>query len=514
MDEIQYKVFILDVDVSEDVQQIDSIVNQLDVPNLTEYAVSEAAFILMPNLYDYSPDKASNFFTDNGHVATGHRAEVRIEGGIRGETLVTLFSGVLVEISHHIQGQSYRIVCTDKSIDIRSDTIHNFGLNKNNLLENAQVEFTYRGRYYYADAVAPVSDGSASGTLDGVPLTEVTSFASEGALNARNFQLTQDRTGISTETEAQNPSPALNSSYKAPLRGVSIDRIVKTILLDYGFTPPDTDIPPMTAGHPHWSHIARPGYELESSVGRNNLAFGWNGYVTDMLHNPSTGELFFLYSHRADATRPQLLKYTPSTDRWASVYQASAHAEWWQMATADFETFFIMQSTGTYEAGAPRFGTYNPSEANQASPARTSILKLDTSDNTATVFANSGTRRPQMAVHYWYGFVQGTGKLLANQPRFGFLPETRTGFHVAENAVWYRYANSTQFGLARLRTSTGAGEAVITNTIDKFNNEASFDFVLDLPNREIFGSHTTIGASGNTLRSRHLVYKRTMPTSY
>ena len=516
MKSIDWRMTILGVDVSADVEDIDVINLQLDVPNLTEYAVSEISFRLMPNQFDYSPDKSSNFFTANGAPATGHRAPVSLQAAVRGESLTTLFTGIIVELTQGVGEQFFRVVATDTSINMREGAIRNFGFDKSVILDAEQRVSGIYPEWVFPEPVTPVSDGSVSGTVDGQALTEVQNFPTEGVLDERNFRVTQDRTGVSTETLFTQSPDLFHFNLRAPLRGVSIDRIMKTVLTDYGITATDAELPQMTSSIRHWSHIARPGYETSGAVGTDpNLPpFGWSGYVTDMVRNPSNGDMFFLISHRGTNLRPQLLKYAESTDRWNVVYRATAHAEWWQLATADFETFFIMQTTGTYERGAPRFGTYNPTESTQSSPARTSILKLDTSDSTTTVFANSGVLRPQMAVHYWYGFVQGTGKLLGNNPRFGFLPETRVGFHVAENAVWYRYANSTQFGLARLRTSNGQGEAVITNAIDKFNNEASFDFTLDTANREILASHTTIGASGNTLRSRHLVYRRDMPTSY
>ena len=102
----------------------------------------------------------------------------------------------------------------------------------------------------------------------------------------------------------------------------------------------------------------------------------------------------------------------------------------------------------------------------------------------------------------------------------GFLPDTRHGFQIAGNALWYRYAtiaNPTanppvraQFGLARVRLTGGTPQAVITIDRDTFQNEASFDFVID--GNTIYGSHTNIERIGTTLQSRLLVYRRSMPS--
>ena len=512
--ETQYRITLAGQDVSEDITSVDSIQNRLDIPNLTEYAVSEVVFTLMPNRFDYAPDHDPNFFTERMHPQTGFRVPVRIEGGFRGEPLTTLFEGILIELTQVVDGQAFRFVATDRSIDLRDDTIKDFGLRKNNTLRAAAEQTTLRGEFHFHEAVSPVSDESVSGTLGGNALVPTQNFLDEGQLSERNFQIDGEGSTLLTEVAPADDNAVLNATYKAPLRGVSLNRVIRELLTAYGITPSDVKLPLMVSDTVHWSHVARPAYEIESASGTNNVPFGWNGYVTDILRNDSTGDLFMLYSHWAPQVLPQLLRYDASTDAWSGVLQASSHAEWWQLATADFDTFFILQTTGRWERGVPRLATYNPAEANSASPARTSILKATLSSGTQSTFVNSGSRRPQMAMHYWYGFRTGTGELRANNARFGFLPETRTGFVVAENALWYRYASSSNFGLARIRTSNGSGEAVITIPQDEFDNEASFDFVLDTTARKIYASHTAIGESGGNLSSRHLVYERDMPASY
>lgn len=622
---VDWKVTILGQDVSSDVEAIDSIVNTLDVPNLTEYTVSDVSLRLMPNRYEWSPSKSSNFFTQQTpmHVQSGYRARITIEGGFRGETLRSLFSGEIVEVTQILNDEAYRVIATDRSRELREDEITDFGIRKNNTIPPTPDRSSIRGQFDFAEPVIPVSRESVSAKLSGsrdtpnsTDMTFAENFADEGMLDEKKFRVSDDGSAITTETapvQAQEATLKVNATYKAPLRGVSIERVVRELLNRISLTANPTTIaedltldgtqlsgtPPtgitnpsdpdgkrltfrlkladtvsivvdgtdssdepiyevvsitsstwgittqyfktirsirsnknltpnnpvdigeasdigevnlqqMTSSNLHWSHFARPAYEIESARGNNNTIFGWNGYVTDYVRN-TNGDMYFLYSHWGGTLRPQLIKYTAATDTWGTVYQASDHAEWWQLATDDYNEFFIIQTNGSYERGVPRLGTYNPAEGS----AQTSILKVNATAGTATLPYATGTFRPQMAVHYWYGFVSGTGNLRVNNSRFGFLPDTRTGFHVAENAVWYRYANSTQFGLARIRASNGTGEeAVITINRDEFGNEASFDFTLDVSNRTIYGAHTSIGVSSGTLKSRLLVYSKSMPTSF
>lgn len=512
--EVQWEVTLLGVDISDDVEDISSLTNSLDVPVLTEYTVNDCTLQLMPNRYDYSPDKASNFFTDNMHDKTGYRASVVVKGGFRGETLKTLFSGRVVELQHDVSGQGYRLVATDRSVDLRDDTITDFGIRKNNNLRAAAEQVTIRGAFNFAEPVSPVSEDSVSATLAGTPMNEVQNLEEEGLLSERDYQVSEDGTQIITETAPTNANAVVNATYKAPLRGVSIDRVIRELLNAYDINPITAELPPAKSVEPHWSYFARPNYELASATGTNNFLFGWNGYVTDFVRN-TNGDMYLLYSHRGSSFQPELIKYTASTDSWESLHKAPSHYEWWQIATDNFTDFFIMQTSGTFQSGLPTLGMYNPGEAVTTD---TSILKVSVGATVSTTqLSNTVTQRPQLSQHYWSGFIRGTGRSLRNNERFGFLPDNRTGFYVAENAIWYRFATRSpeRFGLARARTSNlGDVEAVINIVTDEFNNEASFDFTLDVPNRTIYASHTTIGESSDTLRSRFMVYSRTMPTSF
>ena len=82
MDRSEWQVEIKDVDVSGDVESIESISSSLDTPELTEYTVSELTFSLRNRNYDYSPDKPSNFFSANGLSPNGFRAPIVIKAGL------------------------------------------------------------------------------------------------------------------------------------------------------------------------------------------------------------------------------------------------------------------------------------------------------------------------------------------------------------------------------------------------------------------------------------------------
>ena len=230
-------------------------------------------------------------------------------------------------------------------------------------------------------------------------------------------------------------------------------------------------------------------------------AYSWMGTVTDFLVD-GNGTVYALLSDRVSDVKPRLIRYEPQVDRMRVLYQASTHFEYWRLASADFDTFYILKTTGTREAGLPVLASYNPSESNTAAPPQTSVTKYVASTRARTEILNTGVaQRPQLSTFHFYG---------QQRERLGFVPDTRQNFAVARGVLWYRYASRSSFGLGRYRESDGALAMEISIRRDGRNNEASFDFFLDETGNKIYGSHTT----QTTTRSRILVYEKPLAASY
>ena len=544
-----WQVEIMGVDVSGDVEDIASLSTSLDSPELTEYTVSELTINLFNHNYDYSPDKPDNFFTQQAseqmikQSSSGFRAPVVVKARLREEraTLQTIFSGRIIEVNHTVKPGTFQVVAVDRRVDLQNNPLTNFGLAKNNKIARV-VRRGARGQHIFADSVIPISTGSVSGaTLDGMKMKQKQTLRDEGQLNALNFTVDEDGTGIETEA-VTGDNVNINLNYKAPFRGITIERAIREILARYNIAPNNIDIPIVqnrqlddngNVIYPAlWNSRGRPGYELESVQGScpNDYEFQWRGQITDYLHRPTnTGhEFFFLYSHRNAPIMPALFRYRTSDGSWTKLYEASTHQEWWRLASTNFQTFYILRSASRYEQGLPLFGTYNP--ALSASVTDTDCLKLDltfndsgavTGANRTTMLTTAGLR-PQLSMHYWYGFRNTLPRGFKTNSNYGYLPDTRHGFQIAGNALWYRFANTTQFGLARGTLDGGPtsrlrrdgqnqrAEAVITINRDTFQNEASFDFTI--ADGKIYGSHTNMERVGTEIHSKLLVYQRNMPT--
>ena len=520
-------------DISPDVEEISSISNSLDIPDLTEYTASELSLTVFNNNYDYSPDNISNVFADLGYPPNGFRTRIRVKARIvqGSNDLKTLFSGRIIELDHDVQPGTFRVIAVDRRVDLQNNPLIKFGLKKNNSIARV-ARAGARGQHIFADSVIPISTDSVEnaqlktendrGDLVTQSMFIKQTLRDEGNLNALNFKVDEDGTGI--ETEALTGENAdVNLNYQAPFRGITIERAIREILNRYEITPRGIEIPTIATDEPLWNSRGRPGYETESVANppsRNEHIFRWNGQITDYLHNPARNEFYFLYSHRAEDTFPALLRYKVSDGTWEVLHTSGRPDEWWRLATADFRTFYILRTKSTYSNGLPAYGTYNPSLSatltNEIDCLDLTILDADgdvlASPPPPTVLLTTAGLRPQLSMHYWYGFRNTLPRSFKTNSNYGYLPDTRHGFTIAGNALWYRYASTTEFGLARNPLTRNAPEAIITITRDTFQNEASFDFVIDPANRKIYGSHTNIERIGVTLQSKLLVYQRDMPT--
>ena len=191
----------------------------------------------------------------------------------------------------------------------------------------------------------------------------------------------------------------------------------------------------------------------------------------EVINNPS---FYFLYSARQQNTRPRLIEYQMRSDSWQTLYQHPRHAEFWSMATTDYQIFYIMGNETTQSVGSrPHPSTYNTASHGGAQDFvnTNQIWKYDRSIDTMTVQVdNTNVYRPQIAQYYHLGFI-------GSQNRFGFLPDTRKSILMDINNVYYIYATSDSVGVARLLTD-GSTEAVMTAPTDNWHSECGASFTI------------------------------------
>ena len=106
---------------------------------------------------------------------------------------------------------------------------------------------------------------------------------------------------------------------------------------------------------------------------------------------------------------------------------------------------------------------------------------------------------PVLGMFYHFGFVAGS--LL----RRGIQPDTRKGFHLRQDDIYYLYANATEFGVAKLSPAVPAttpptyvASKVLSAERDGNFNWLGCDFTID--DGVLYAGFTWQGATNSSIK--------------
>ena len=514
---VTWRVEILGKDVSEYVSRtnVGSIRHTLDNNFLTEFQVGDCQLSLSDEEGYFSQTNEENFFTENTWAASGYLSRIELYGGYLNpttgaseETLV--FKGVIISVTRDSKTGVVTVNASDNS-EVNRQNVANFGLRQETLLSEASQR-SIRGEYQFSRHVSPVADDSVSATLKGTndagtaierPMTQKNVLDDFGELSEENFSVVGGADGsrlLTEEAVSDLTDASISADYATPHRYRHVTTNVRSIANYYNI-----QIAELSSADPQQEErfFASLG-KLQARLAQEteDTEFTWRGVITDFLVDPDTNIIYLIICDRVSTILPRFVRYDPASDIVELLYQPLVHQEYWRLATSDFDTFYILNTTGTREQGLPVLASYNPSEWNNAAMPQTAVTRYVVSTSTPTEILNTGTAtRPQIANFHFYG---------AQQERLGFVPDSRQNFTVARGVLWYRYANRTHFGLARYKESDGTVATEISIARDGRNNEAAHDFTIDETDNKIYGGHT----AQTSVRSRILTYEKTLAASY
>ena len=525
--EVTWRVDILGTDVSDRIalSGIGSIRQTLDTQILTEFQSGDCQLTLSDPDGDFSTSKDDNFFTENAWAASGYLARIEVFGGYRNPSTgaseeTRVFKGFILSVNRDSKTGTVTLNASDNAA-IHRQQVSNFGMTQRmELPEGARRSI--RGTYDVNPLITPISDDSVTATLSGTTaagsassevMREKKTFDDFGELSETAFQMQQSRgqsrllteEAVSTLTDA-----TVSAQFKTPYRYQHILNNVRSVS---GYFNIQNDrvlaIEPEEANR-FFASLGRLQARYEQDTA--DETFSWRGNVTDFIVHPETQVIYALISGTRAGSVPNVLPRLVSYDSISEVsrvlYTPDTYQEYWRLATADFDTFYILKSSGRREQGRPQLATYNPSEWNADALPQTAIVQYQVSEQTVSEIDNmDDEHHPQLATyHAGLGDVVGGRR----EERLGFVPDTRQNFTFARGVLWYRFANRTSFGLNRWRAADDNLHHEITILRDGRNNEASFDFIIDEAKDKIFGAHTTQSSTESTL----LVYQKSLEASY
>ena len=480
---IAITVRIHDQDVTDDIASIDGIQQGVDYPNLTEFRVGEANFLIRDVHGDFSPNNPANFFTRHGGRRTGRNSPVEIEAGfiVNGTRHTeTIFKGTIIKLTQDGGPATVKVVCSDNIGDLRTKGIADFGIPRHFMLTEDLEASGENGFYPIMQAVMPASHGSATlkTRTNGEEIAPVDKLKTEGTLSPRNFII--DAEGVRTEggliVNRGVNYPQLKM--KSPYRYRHILDVITDILTHAGITDSEIAIPERD-GAPHFSSNGRVNYDLIGNIGSSNPVT-WNGFVVDFLYD--TGTWFFLYNKGRNNPNgfSQVITYDTATRTYAKLHGFSSATEVWKFTKSGNNLYILATTGGNYDA--------------QEMSSENQILQLDITGPTETVFvAHTVSLQPQLANYY-----HGVGSVFMK-------PDSRRQLIYHGNGIYYAFVDSanTQFGIAKA-TGANTTEAVITINQDNHGNHAGIAF--DINNNTLHGGTTFVSGS----KSQILVFKKAL----
>ena len=322
---IKFTVYIHDIDVTHDIDSYGNIEASLDYPQISEFRIGEANFVLRD--YDetgkvgqkYNPEYSNNFFKQYG-LQSGYKSPVRIEIHflVDGEEKssnnlatssdpIILFEGKILSLNKGLKTGTVEVTCSDLTQEFRTQNADNFGIPKRLALAKGELS-DRKGEYPVSTPLVPVSDDSIL-PVHPSQLKEVDRLKTSGALNKHNFVVTdrsiqledgfleedvtlsEDDEGGEEGVDAVHTTKDINPIifFKSPYRNKRVRDLVKKIVAHYRIGNAEIEIPHPKLENRFFSNLGRVGYDFDKKNSRKK--WRWEGYVTDFIYGQELANL-------------------------------------------------------------------------------------------------------------------------------------------------------------------------------------------------------------------------------
>ena len=283
-----FKVLIAGFDVTERVENIAEVSQNLDYPELNQWEPGECEFALIDPDGDFSTDNASNFFVGRGLPQSGSLVPVEIQYGFDVDgvaELETLFLGQITKISQRSEVGLSVIVANDAINALFSKDISDFGIDRHFRIELRDNQGVH-GVYPISDFMLPISDGSVDIKKNASEsFTEVDQIAETGIFHRENYIVGADSVlseYISfPDTGLGFPQLVAKSAYYDR----DVQHIIDDLLDHIGITEKSVDFPDVVRDV-NIARNERIGYQVVGNPNHGESASDiatWKGYPTDIF---------------------------------------------------------------------------------------------------------------------------------------------------------------------------------------------------------------------------------------
>ena len=437
-----FQIDIAGIDVTDKLIDVPiTIRHATDFPFFSDTEISDVTFDLVSENSEFDPMQPNNWFVDNWNRIdggawnqSGYRCPVKIRW-TSGSAEYLMFDGVIIDIVPDVETESAIIKCTDGSYQLREAELgflEDFGVLRYITLGFPNKENVYR-LPSTAPPVFPITVSAQLHTTGGAQsLNRVESLPNilrddckRLAKDAIDFIVNSNAPSIQVDQGKDVPdTDSISARFREPFRWKRLDSIAKEIVkhsslhVRQGETDPEPigiEVPDFEFLTPAMEYASRGrvGWHIEGGKSLDSPpAWQWTGFERDFVVNPENGDAFFLYGHiRGGACR--IVHYDYAEDTYTAYpYETITDNRFqslWRIATADFETFYVLSTLfpdddattpGGDFTGYEEGHSYNVNSSQTAASEKPNILewRIGNKDNASNGWREAGFGTlPQLA---------------------------------------------------------------------------------------------------------------------
>lgn len=489
-------VEIAGINVTEDVLVFPEVSLDTDPIAVNEYRANNADVTLNYRNGFYDSKFPNNFWATNNLAMNGYLEPIKIyvESLVDGVWIRNiLFNGLILEPLVDIDEDIITFNCVDRSYALQETLTEGVGIDKYDAPAESDTA-SFEGVYEVEQSLRPISQDTASGVTGARSLQiRKTRNAPEGIV--RGDVAFVDGSTIRTQGGNLDEPPFVN--FKTNYHHIHAENAINELAKVGKVYNPDISLVEPTLDDPHIQSLGNVAFNVSKTRIQHT--------PQDRLYDSTADTVYFLLSNASAYVSDMLVSYDMQTHRYGVVTTFPEGVKTVQLATSDFDTFYILTCGGiTLDRSRdplPRDTVSVISEYDAVLPGSDcKVMRYVVSTDTLTenFVPATNVRKPQVGLHYYAGFENA--HTLDHYE--GIYPENRSVFRIHNNLLYYRYASGNNFGVASVNAS-GTTTAVMTETKDAYKNHLNFAFDIT-PSGDVLMVYATGTETQSTLTAKQL----------
>ena len=472
-DTFRYRTEIAGIDVSGDVKGTPIVSESIDEVRLNVVTANRVNLTLRSdstNGFKFNGGLADNFWDANSLNADGFQEPVKvyIESLISGSYVRSLlFSGRIHEPAASISEAEVRISAVDISTRLRNTLVSDFGtLTKWDALKQQSDAVNYEGVNIPESSLLPIQLGTGTAWSDRTKLDiSRLPLSSEGPA--------QSNTGYLTSQDFRTAGGFLASlpilRFKTEHRAEDVRFLIKQAAINKDIYQTQIDIPAIQRDTPFILNRGSVPFSIEDTrITR---------LPTDWVHDSTNDRLLIPLSNPESHIADVIVQYDLGSDAYRILHTFDKDISVHRIARRTSTDYYILSAKAISQdrsaAALPRaidstvFAYDSISEGSEIK-----ILRYNASTDTLTEHVDEDdSHPPQLGIHYHVGFEND----LYVDEFEGIVADYRGSFKFQGSNLYYRYATSSEFGVARVNTSGTTTEMIDQGTLN-YQNHLNFAF--------------------------------------